>query len=69
MNKNFIILLLVSFTMLMACSKSELARYDSNDNIYLDLSREDRDSILYSFAYNPGKVKDTVWVPVRISGK
>ncbi|KIC93522.1 DUF4843 domain-containing protein [Flavihumibacter solisilvae] len=68
MNKNFIILLLVSFTMLTACSKSELARYDSNDNIYLDLSREERDSILYSFAYNPGKVKDTVWVPVRISG-
>jgi len=54
---------------LAACSKADLVSYNTNDNIYFDLDAAgNRDSILYTFAYYPDKLQDTVWVPVRISG-
>lgn len=71
MKKNIYYVILVSL-ILLACKKEEQFLYDSNDNIYLDYF--DRDGVLdtaavtYSFAYNPGIARDTVWVPVIIAG-
>jgi len=61
----FIAILLIAAA---GCKKAEELRYGSRDNIYLDFSNTDRDSLIYTFAYNPAKAADTVWIPVRISG-
>jgi hypothetical protein len=54
---------------LAACNKADLTTYQTNDNIYFDLDPAgNRDSILYTFAYYPDRLQDTVFVPVRISG-
>jgi len=52
------------------CKKDNLTTYnspDNKDNIYLGYANTD--SLVYSFAYNPAQDKDTIWVPVTISGK
>ena len=57
--------------LLSACKKAAYTPYHSSDNIYFnfdDASTTDRDSIVYTFAYTPGKEADTIWLPVRISG-
>ena len=51
-----------------ACKKAEELKYDSHDNIYLDFQGTQRDSILYTFAYEPARAADTQYIPVRISG-
>ncbi|RAJ11105.1 uncharacterized protein DUF4843 [Chitinophaga skermanii] len=51
-----------------SCKKSEILSYSvSKDNIYLKY--KNTDSIVYSFAYNPTLERDTVWIPVIISGE
>ena len=66
--KRIIILVFLAGGLLVSCKKAEEKRYDSHDNIYLDFGVSDRDSMLYTFANDPSKGKDTVFVPVRISG-
>lgn len=51
-----------------SCKKADQLAYGSHDNVYFDLATEDRDSIVYTFAYHPGISKDTIFLPVRISG-
>jgi len=51
-----------------SCKKAEQLEYHSQDNVYFDLTAEDRDSIVYTFAYHPGISQDTIFLPVRISG-
>ena len=66
--KHRILLFLVACSMLLACKKDDKFLYDMEiDNIYLDY--QDEEQLTYSFAYTPGLAKDTVWVPVKISGK
>ncbi|OQP64124.1 hypothetical protein A3860_22220 [Niastella vici] len=68
MKKRMIILMAVVVAM-TACRKADQITYHSADNIYFDLDPWGlRDSILYTFAYHPNRLKDTVWVPVSISG-
>lgn len=52
-----------------ACKKNQEVQYRSDDNVYFDFSSSSaRDSIIYTFAYDPTAEKDTVYLPVRISG-
>lgn len=65
--RNLIIIAILIVTAI-GCKKAEELRYGSRDNIYLDLMGSERDSLIYTFAYNPALAEDTVWIPVRISG-
>jgi hypothetical protein len=68
MNK-IITIIMAAVVLITACRKAEKVTYHSSDNIYFDLDPyNERDSIIYTFAYHPEKPQDTVWVPVRISG-
>ena len=51
----------------LSCKKDDKLLYDSPDNIYLDYSN--KDSLIYTFAYSLGVEKDTLWIPVKVSGK
>ncbi|WP_437920312.1 DUF4843 domain-containing protein [Sphingobacterium sp. LRF_L2] len=50
------------------CEKASLVTYDQDANIYFDLSQSNRDSIVYTFAYDMTKALDTLLIPVRIMG-
>jgi hypothetical protein len=65
--KQKVILLLFACSILLACKKEEKFLYKAErDNVYLDYENEDQ--LTYSFAYTPGLARDTIWVPVKISG-
>lgn len=54
---------------LWGCEKATYMPFHTTDNIYFNFATStDRDSVIYTFAYTPGKLKDTLWLPVRISG-
>ena len=59
-------LLIVALT-LGSCSKGQYQLYSSPSNIYFNFSNG-ADSVVYTFAFTPGKLTDTVWLPVQISG-
>jgi hypothetical protein len=66
--KHRILIFLLACSVMLACKKDEKFLYDVEiDNIYLDY--QDEEQLTYSFAYTPGLPKDTIWVPVKISGK
>lgn len=69
MNRLFI-LALVATAVLTGCKKDTYMPYHSTDNIYFSFptNPSDRDSIIYTFAYTPGKLSDTLYLPVEISG-
>ena len=63
-----LIILTVIVGLLYSCKKETLPPYSAEkDNIYLDY--KNTDSLIYSFAYHPELVKDTIWLPVIVSGK
>jgi hypothetical protein len=72
MKRNIFYVLLAAVT-LFGCKKEALQVYDAKDNVYLNYKdkdgNQDTSALTYSFAYNPSLSKDTVWVPVIISGK
>ena len=53
---------------LSACQKADLKVYDSQANVYFDFYGNQRDSILYTFAFEPSRGADTIYLPVRLSG-
>lgn len=65
MKRNLFVLLLFC-TAMFGCKKDEPMTYHSPDNIYLDYTT--KDTLNFSFAFNPIQVTDTVWVPVIITG-
>jgi len=71
--KRNIFYVLLAATMLFACKKDTKLLYNSRDNIYLNYKdkdgNQDTAALTYSFAYNPTLSKDTIWVPVIISGQ
>src|SRR5690606_6369041 len=72
MKKNILYLfLLVLFS--SACKKADEMLFEANDNIYFNYltagGEADTSTITYSFAYSPGLAKDTLWIPVKISGQ
>ncbi len=63
-----IFLFIVVCSLMMACKKEDKFLYSEDvDNIYL--AYEDEKQLTYTFAYTPGIARDTIWVPVKISGK
>lgn len=68
--KRFSIFLAAALMLMVSCQKAKELTYNSPDNIYFDFSAspKDRDSIIYTFAYEPSKARDTIFLPVRISG-
>lgn len=72
MKKHIFYVFLLSIA-LFACKKNEITTYDSADNIYLNYYDEDgvfdTAAVTYSFSASPGLAKDTIWVPVVVSGK
>lgn len=68
MKKNILLLLLLPLLLLWSCKKAVLTTYDRSANVYFDLSDTDRDSIVYTFAYDMTKAQDTVFVPVKVMG-
>jgi hypothetical protein len=60
----FIIVILIS-----SCSKEPDFLYDSNDSVYFNFEDTASSRITYTFAYDPGLVEDTIYLPVKISGK
>lgn len=69
MRQPFFIILAICFVA-FSCKKADELTYNTSDNIYFDFdpATKDRDSIVYTFAYEPTKARDTVFLPVRISG-
>ncbi|MBC8988187.1 DUF4843 domain-containing protein [Pedobacter sp. N36a] len=59
--------------LLLACKKNDISTYESVDNIYLNYYDNkgvfDTAAVTYSFSTSPGLAKDTIWVPVVVSGK
>lgn len=72
MTKNIFYIFLLSLA-LFACKKNEITTYDSADNVYLNYYNKDgvfdTAAVTYSFSASPGLAKDTIWVPVVVSGK
>jgi hypothetical protein len=67
--KNLAILLLAVVVAMTSCRKESIFTYHATANIYFDLGLVNKnDSLLYTFAYHPEVLQDTVWVPVHISG-
>ncbi|MBS1662863.1 MAG: DUF4843 domain-containing protein [Bacteroidetes bacterium] len=53
-----------------ACRKAQYMTYNTSDNVFFNFSDSttDRDSVIYTFAFSPGKLSDTLRLPVSISG-
>ena len=71
--KKMIAICVLSWVLLTACSKQQDLVYQQPDNIYFDFTNEVKntrvDSFFFSFALFPDKTTDTLFLPVRISGK
>jgi hypothetical protein len=65
--RNIIIFFVLAF-LLVSCKKGSYLVYDSRDNIHFNFVVPTVDSIVYTFAFTPGKASDTVMVPVQLSG-
>ena len=68
MKKDTLLLLLLPLLLLCSCKKAGLTTYDRAANVYFDLSDADRDSIVYTFAYDMTKAQDTIFIPVKVMG-
>ncbi len=74
---SFLLLILIIGTGMSSCKKADEKLFDHNANIYFYLNdygidnaeKYRKDSILYTFAYEPTLAKDTIFIPVRISGE
>lgn len=72
MKRNIFYVFLAAAT-LFGCKKESNPVYNSRDNIYLnykdDDGNQDTAALTYSFAFNPALSRDTIWVPVIVSGQ
>lgn len=64
----YFVLASIGFLSLLSCKEAELKLYEEDANIYFNLSQRDRDSIVYTFAYDMTKAVDTVYIPVSLTG-
>ncbi|MDJ1496326.1 DUF4843 domain-containing protein [Cytophagaceae bacterium DM2B3-1] len=70
-NKNILLFIGITLCLNTACKRDEVQNYNSHDSVYFgfdDEKTKDRDSVVYTFAYTPDMERDTVLLPVRISG-
>jgi hypothetical protein len=64
--KRYLFFILSVSSVLFSCKKDKELLYNSQDNIYFNYSA--KDTLNYSFAFNPAQAQDTLWIPVIISG-
>ncbi len=69
MKKLILYSILISAIGASSCAENPDFVYQSEDNIYLAYEDTTARNISFSFAYTPEKVEDTIFVPVKISGK
>lgn len=67
MRKHIISLFFIT-SVLVSCKKGEYPVYHSPDNIHFNFTIPSVDSIVYTFAFTPGKLADTVYIPMQLSG-
>lgn len=67
MRKTILIISIV-LAFLVSCKKGEYPVYNSPDNIHFNFIVPTVDSIVYTFAFTPGKLSDTVYIPMQLSG-
>lgn len=65
MKKFFAIALALSA---VACGRHNELIYNSPANVYFAFTDQQRDSLLYTFAFDPSKGADTLYLPVQLSG-
>lgn len=53
---------------LVSCKKGEYQLYSSPDNIHFNFVNPTVDSIVYTFAFTPGRQSDTIYIPMQLSG-
>lgn len=68
MKRNVIVFIVLAAIVLGACKKADLKVYDSPANVYFDFYGNQRDSLIYTFAFEPSRSGDTIYLPVRLSG-
>lgn len=67
--KKITIVFLAAVVLMTACKKQQINSFHGPENLYFDIGLEGfSDSVLYTFAKFPGKLKDTVFIPVRVVG-
>lgn len=66
--KNLIISFIIA-VIIGSCSKEPDFLYDSLDSVYFNFEDTTSSRITYTFAYEPGLAEDTIYLPVKISGK
>lgn len=64
--KKIMITLMAAVVVITACRKKDIKGFLGAPNIFFNVNSYD--SVLYTFALHPEKTKDTIWVPVNISG-
>lgn len=67
-NKKIFIIGLLAGIAMASCKKEPELVYESADNVYFDFKTENKDSIVFTFAYDPLRLLDTIILPVKISG-
>ncbi|MDR7131936.1 hypothetical protein J2X69_004302 [Algoriphagus sp. 4150] len=68
----YLTLLILASISLFSCRDEDELLYWAPDNVFFDFDDENtnnRDSVFYTFAYNPELGSDTVFLPVTISGR
>jgi len=54
--------------MCVSCKTADEINYDRHANIYFSMDESQRDSLIYTFAYDMTKASDTIFLPVSIIG-
>lgn len=54
--------------MCASCKNAEEITYERHANIYFNMTESQRDSVVYTFAYDMTKASDTIFLPVSIIG-
>lgn len=65
----FLLPLLAIVGILCSCSSNDDFLYQSQDNVYFNFADSTASKISFTFAYTPMLTQDTIFVPVKISGK
>lgn len=67
-NMKKIAFIIITLSILAACKKAEEMHFSHTANIHYNLQLEEKDSVIYTFAYTPTLKQDTVWLPIQLSG-
>jgi hypothetical protein len=68
-NKKIFIIGLIAVIAMISCKKESELVYESNDNVYFNFKAGNKDSIVYTFAYDAERLADTIILPVKVSGQ